>query len=196
VILGSLRHVRVFVYREPVDMRKAYDTLAALVEGPMNKRLLSGDIFVFIGRRRKRAKALYFDGTGLCLLANNGTERAARGPVVGRKNHYGSRSLRGTEVAGLFYSLVESAKLNDLEPRFYLRVAVRAGLRHETVPLPHEVKAQLADGTLDPTEYDDATEGIVTAALAAVQDAARAGPSPPSPETEAAVPSTAPPPRA
>lgn len=69
MILGSFQHVRVFVYREPVDMRKAYDTLAALVEGPMKKRLLSGDVFVFIGRRRKRAKALYFDGTGLCLLA-------------------------------------------------------------------------------------------------------------------------------
>jgi transposase len=68
VIVGSVRHVRVFVYRAPVDMRKAYDTLAALVEGPMEKRLLSGDVFVFIGRTRKRAKALYFDGTGLCLL--------------------------------------------------------------------------------------------------------------------------------
>jgi transposase len=69
VILGSVRHVRVFVYREPVDMRKAYDTLSALVEGSMKKSLLSGDVFVFIGRRRKRVKALYFDGTGLCLLA-------------------------------------------------------------------------------------------------------------------------------
>src|SRR5262249_6137858 len=69
-ILGSQRHGRVFVYREPVDMRKAYDTLAALVEGPMQKSLLSGDVFVFIGRTRKRAKALYFDGTGLCLLSN------------------------------------------------------------------------------------------------------------------------------
>ena len=68
MIFGSVQHGRVFVYREPVDMRKAYDTLAALVEGPMKKSLLSGDIFVFIGRTRKRAKALYFDGTGLCLL--------------------------------------------------------------------------------------------------------------------------------
>jgi len=68
VILRPGRHVRVFVYRAPVDMRKAYDTLTALVEGPMEKRLLSGDVFVFIGRTRKRAKALYFDGTGLCML--------------------------------------------------------------------------------------------------------------------------------
>jgi transposase len=99
-------------------------------------------------------------------LDNNGTERAARSPVLGRKNHYGSHSLRGTEVAATFYSLVESAKLNQLEPRLYLRVAVRAGLRHETVPLPHEVKALLAEGKLDPSEFDDHTEGIVNAALA------------------------------
>lgn len=80
-------------------------------------------------------------------------------------------------MAATFYSLVESAKLNGLEPRFYLRVAVRAGLRHETVPLPHEVKAMLAEGKLDPTDFDDDTEGIVTAAIAAAHAVARAGPS-------------------
>lgn len=104
-------------------------------------------------------------------LDNNGSERAARGPVLGRKNHYGSRSLRGTEVAATLYSLVESAKLNGLEPRLYLRVAAHAGLRHETVPLPHEVKAMLADGTLDPGAFDNYTEGIVNAALAAASTA-------------------------
>ena len=116
-------------------------------------------------------------------LDNNGTERAARGPVVGRKNHYGSHSLRGTEVAATLYSLVESAKLNALEPRLYLRVAVRAGLRHEVVPLPHEVKAMLAEGKVDPTDYDDHTEGIVNAAIAVAQiEAARAGPRPDKPD--------------
>ena len=114
-------------------------------------------------------------------LSNNGTERAARGPVVGRKNHYGSHSLRGTEVGATLYSLVESAKLNDLEPRFYLRVAVREGLRRETVPLPHEVKAMLAEGKLDPTDYDDDIEGIVDAALAAASAATSAGPLPHAP---------------
>ena len=129
-------------------------------------------------------------------LDNNGTERAARGPVVGRKNHYGSHSLRGTEVAATLYSLVESAKLNALEPRFYLRVAVRAGLRREIVPLPHEVKAMLAEGKIDPADYDDHTEGIVNAAIAAAQvEAARAGPTPDNPHrpirAEAAAPPSA-----
>lgn len=73
-------------------------------------------------------------------LDTNAIERGLRGPVVGRKNHYGSRSLRGLEVAAILYSLVESAKLNGVDPRAYLRHAVRAGLRGDRVPLPHEVR--------------------------------------------------------
>lgn len=70
-------------------------------------------------------------------LDNNATERALRGVVVGRKNHYGSRSERGTEVAALFYSLIESAKLAGVEPDSYLRSAARAAIRQKPLPLPH-----------------------------------------------------------
>jgi transposase len=107
-------------------------------------------------------------------LDNNGTERVIRGVVTGRKNHYGSRSERGTAVAATYYSLVESAKLNELEPRFYLRVAVRAGLRGEEVPLPHEVKAALDAGTLDAADFDDGTEVLVAAAIESARAAANA----------------------
>jgi transposase len=74
-------------------------------------------------------------------LDNNATERALRGVVVGRKNHYGSRSERGTEVAALFYSVIESAKLAGVEPDAYLRSAARAAIRGEFIPLPHELAA-------------------------------------------------------
>jgi transposase len=75
-------------------------------------------------------------------LDNTHTERAERGVVVGRKNHYGSRSQRGTEVAALFYSFIESAKLCGLDPKEYLRTAVMAALHGEQIPLPHEVAAR------------------------------------------------------
>lgn len=71
-------------------------------------------------------------------LDNNATERALRGMVIGRKNHYGSRSKRGTEVAALFYSLIESAKLAGVEPKAYLLRATYAALDNPgTVTLPH-----------------------------------------------------------
>jgi len=58
-------------------------------------------------------------------LDNNRTERALRGLVIGRKNHYGSRSERGTQVAAIFYSVLESALLNDLDPRDFVEYAVK-----------------------------------------------------------------------
>jgi transposase len=61
-------------------------------------------------------------------LDNNATERAIRGPVVGRKNFYGARSQRGTEVAALFYTLFETAKQRHVEPKAYLHQAVMAAL--------------------------------------------------------------------
>jgi transposase len=67
----------------------------------------------------------------LIPLDNNATERGIRGPVVGRKNHYGSKSRRGTEVAAVLYSLVETAKLHDVNPAAYLLEAVHAADRGE-----------------------------------------------------------------
>lgn len=67
----------------------------------------------------------------LVPLDNNGTERAIRGPVVGRKNHYGSKSRRGTEVAAILYTIVETAKLHDVDPATYMAEAVRAADRGE-----------------------------------------------------------------
>jgi transposase len=75
-------------------------------------------------------------------LDNNLTERGLRGVVLGRRNHYGSRSRRGTEVAALFYSLIESAKLTGVEPKRSLLTATRAALaNHTAVTLPHDVLA-------------------------------------------------------
>lgn len=75
-------------------------------------------------------------------LDNNGTERALRGAVVGRKNHYGSRSERGTRVAALFYSLMETAKLCAVDPKDYLLRAAKIAIAHPgTVLLPHDLLA-------------------------------------------------------
>jgi transposase len=70
---------------------------------------------------------------------NNATERALRGIVLGRKNHYGSRRERGTQIAALFYSLIESAELAGVNPHEYMQAAVEAALDGNDPPLPHEI---------------------------------------------------------
>jgi transposase len=68
-------------------------------------------------------------------LDNNHTERGLRAMVLGRKNHYGSRSQRGTEVAALFYSLIDSAKLAGVEPKAYLMRATQTVLSNRSAIL-------------------------------------------------------------
>ena len=70
-------------------------------------------------------------------LSNDAAERAVRGPVVGRKNFAGSKSVRGTEVTAVLYTLLESAKLARVEPRSYLRAAADAALTGRPPLLPH-----------------------------------------------------------
>ena len=92
--------------------------------------------------------------TGLCVfltdprvpMSNNAAERSLRGCVVGRKNFYGSKSVRGTEVAALFYTLLESAKLCGVEPRAYLRAAAEAALTGEPPLLPHQYRERIRRG--------------------------------------------------
>jgi transposase len=76
---------------------------------------------------------------------DNNAERALRGPVVGRKNHYGSRSVRGTQVAALFYALCETARLVGVDPHAYLlRALHRAIAQPSAITYPQDLVVSAA----------------------------------------------------
>lgn len=58
--------VRLFLAREPVDMRKGFDSLANLVREHLGGDPLSGHLFIFRSRRGDRLKVLYWHDGGLC----------------------------------------------------------------------------------------------------------------------------------
>jgi transposase len=66
-MIGSTRAVRVFAYTEPVDMRKSYSGLEGIVRNQLGHDLAVGDLYLFTGKDRRRAKVLLFDGSGLCI---------------------------------------------------------------------------------------------------------------------------------
>ena len=61
--------LRVWLYTEPTDMRKSFDGLSALVKEKLIGDPLSGQLFVFVNRKRNYLKALYFDRSGYALWA-------------------------------------------------------------------------------------------------------------------------------
>ena len=60
---------RIYAYSEPVDMRKSFTGLEALTRSNLGKDPLTGDLFVFINKRRTYCKILTWDRTGFVLVA-------------------------------------------------------------------------------------------------------------------------------
>lgn len=67
-MIGSTRVVKVWAYARPADLRKGYNGLFGLVQGELGRDPLSGEMFLFVNRRRTSSKVLFWDGTGLCLF--------------------------------------------------------------------------------------------------------------------------------
>lgn len=59
-------------------------------------------------------------------IDNNSQERQLRSPVVGRKTWYGTHSKRGAKTTAIMFSIVQSCKLNKINPRQYITDLVRA----------------------------------------------------------------------
>jgi transposase len=72
-------------------------------------------------------------------LDNNSAERGYLWPAIGRRAFVGSRSERGTQVAAIFYSLAESARRNEIDPKAYFKAATEDALADRVIRLPHEV---------------------------------------------------------
>jgi hypothetical protein len=74
---GSLK---VFVAVEPCDMRRSFNGLHNAVANQLQEDPKSGSIFAFTKKRRSLLKILYWDGSGLWVLANHWHDRETRQP--------------------------------------------------------------------------------------------------------------------
>ncbi len=123
-MIGLPRSVSVFAFDEPCDMRKSFDTLTALVTEHMKRDVLAGDLYLFVSRDRRRAKVLYFDGTGMCLLA----KRLEKGQFSAAWKR--AKSKRGFEMTlaelALFIEGSEVAARVALWPALLTKADLRA----------------------------------------------------------------------
>lgn len=76
-------------------------------------------------------------------LTNNEAERTIRHAVMGRKNFYGSRSINGADVTATIYTIIESCKKVELDPRDYLLETVRSAAKKSELFTPFEMATNL-----------------------------------------------------
>ncbi len=85
---------------------------------------------------------------GCLSLDNNPAERALRGVAIGRKNYLFAGSDHGGERAAAMYSLIETAKLNGIDPEAYLRDVLARIADH-----PNNRIAELLPWNWQPVEH-------------------------------------------
>jgi len=91
--------VRILLCAQATDMRKGFDSLAALVREELGQDPLSGHLFVFRSRRGNRIKLLWWDRDGFCLVYKRLEEGTFRCPAV-------SANARSVQVSAQELSLL------------------------------------------------------------------------------------------
>jgi hypothetical protein len=146
--IGALYDVERAIHGKPPDERRrqrqtrsrpiadALKTWAESILPQLSGRSELAGAFRYMLARWTALTRAFDDGR--LALDNNPAERALRGVAVGRKNYLFAGSDRGAERAAALYSLIESAKLNRLDPEAYLRDVLERIADHPA-PRLHEL---------------------------------------------------------
>lgn len=100
-MIGPSGNVRVLVATKPVDFRKGADGLAALVRERMRTDPFSGVVYVFRAKRADRVKLIFWDGTGVVLVAKRLENGKFNGPAI----HDGVMRLSAAQLQALLEGL-------------------------------------------------------------------------------------------
>ena len=110
---------KIYLSTAPTDMRKGFDSLAALVKDSFGEDPLSGHLFLFVGRAKDRLKILYWDADGFALLYKRLEEGTFRMPRAGLDDV--SVELKASELAmmleGIDLRSIKRGKRLTLTPK-------------------------------------------------------------------------------
>jgi transposase len=94
--------LRIFVYRESIDMRCGFEKLHSFCVHQMNALMDQGHVYVFFGKNRKRMKLLVYDGSGLVLIA----KRIERGSFMSQTELLGRSEITQEELKLILHGSV------------------------------------------------------------------------------------------
>ena len=113
--------VRVFVVVAPLDMRGSFDALAGAVRR-LGLEPTDGHLYLFLNKRRRIAKALWFDGSGWCVLAKRLESGSFQLP------EFGDADSRVQIDGATFASLLAGIDFTAARRGWYRRDAGRKGI--------------------------------------------------------------------
>jgi transposase len=100
-MLSVSGQVKVFLALQPTDMRKGFDTLAAIVQEVLQQNPLSGHLFVFRSKRGDRVKILYWNTQGYALWYTRLEQGTFRFPIAKADQEATCLTISSTDLAML-----------------------------------------------------------------------------------------------
>lgn len=94
--------LRVFVYQSEIDMRCGFERLHGFCVHRMAAQMDQGHVYVFFGKNRRRMKVLFYDGSGLVLIA----KRIERGRFMNLSELMGRNEIKLSELKQIFHGSV------------------------------------------------------------------------------------------
>jgi transposase len=94
--------LRIFVYRESIDMRCGFEKLHSYCVHQMQAIMDQGHVYVFFGKNRRRMKILVYDGSGLVLIA----KRIERGQFMSLVDLLGRSEITQDELKLILHGSV------------------------------------------------------------------------------------------
>lgn len=124
------RRTHIYVAKGPTDMRASYDTLFLKVRDTLQNDPFSGHLFVFLNAKRTSCKCLYYDGTGLVIIAKRLERR-----LFAKINPYQKDDIVLTQAEfGLFFEGADLTKRFIDSPAEVRKTSLRAGASASAAP--------------------------------------------------------------
>lgn len=122
--------LRIFVFSEYIDLRAGFDKLSMFVRDRIGANLVDGDFFLFLGRDRRKCKAICYDGTGVVLVS----KRMERGRLM-RLEDLEEKEITSEELDSLLRGgVVRRAKFGALPIDNRARILQTENTSHHGIP--------------------------------------------------------------
>lgn len=92
-------HLKFYLYSQPTDMRKSFDGLQGIIQNQLKVNALSGDVYLFLNKRRDRLKLLFWERDGFWIFYKRLEEGTFQQPL--KKSSDGSVELYYEELVML-----------------------------------------------------------------------------------------------
>jgi len=101
--------LRVFVYKSEIDMRCGFERLHSFCVHQMSALMDQGHVYLFFGKNRRRVKVLFYDGSGLVLIA----KRIERGKFMSLAELLGRSEITQDELKLIMHGSVVRRPIVD-----------------------------------------------------------------------------------